>query len=124
MAVQRQVGSMMDCKPSGADLTGQEFHFATVDGNGALVLPALGGDAYGVIQEGKPVGQHSTVATGNQLKVVAAVAINEGDKITTAADGRARVVAAGQHVLGRALSAAAAGELVEFNFERQGILAA
>lgn len=124
MAGQRQVGAFMDAKPSAVDLTGQEYHFCLLDGNGEVALPALGGPATGVIQEGKVVGLSSSYATGGQLKVVAAVAINEGDEITTAADGRARVAAVGQEILGYAMSPAAADELTTVNFNPKGLKAA
>lgn len=121
MAVQRQVGAMMDSAPSGVDLTGLEYHFCVVDGNGNAVLPGLGGAVDGVIQEGKAVGRHSSFATGNQLKVLAGAAINEGDEIAALADGRARVAAAGHEILGRARTAAGVGELFTMYFNPKGL---
>lgn len=121
MAVQRQVGAFMDAKPSAADLTGLEFHFCVVDGNGALALPALGGPADGVIQEGKAVGRHSSYATAGQLKVLAGAAINEGDEVAAMANGRVRVAGAGHEILGRAMSAAAVDEIATINFNPKGL---
>jgi hypothetical protein len=121
MAVQRQVGAFMDARPSAVDLTGLEFHFAVLDGNGNLALPVLGGEADGVIQEGKAVGRTSSYATAGQLKVLAGAVINEGDEISAMADGSARVAAAGHEILGRAMSAAAIGELATINFHPKGL---
>lgn len=123
MAVERKTGSQQDCLPSGADLTGKEFFLAQVDGNGAVVLPGLGGKVMGVITEGKAVGQHTSFATGNQLKAVAGAAINEGDKLSSDAAGKVRVAAATHWVFGTAKSAAANGELVEFYMDQEGVMA-
>lgn len=121
MAVQRQVGAMMDSAPSGVDFTGKEYHFCVVDNAGLLQLPGLGGEVDGVIQEGKAVGRHSSYATGNQLKVLAGAVINEGDEIAALADGSARVAAAGHEILGRARTPAAVGELFTMYFNPKGL---
>lgn len=123
MTGQRTIGAFMDCRVSAADLTGLEYHFAARDANGAFVLPALGGQVAGVIQEGKAIGLHSTVATGGQPKVLAGVAINEGDRIAARADGAAKVAAAGEQIVGRAMTAAAIGELTQIDFDREGLMA-
>lgn len=121
MAVQRQVGSQTDAKESAVDLTGKEYHFAARAADGRFTLPVLGGKVAGVIQEGKAAGRHSSVATGNQLKVVAAAAIPVGSKIAAAADGRAVVAVLGNEVVGEAISATgAAGELLEIDMDRTG----
>lgn len=121
MAVQRQVGSQTDAKESAVDLTGKEYHFIARAADGRFTLPVAGGKVAGVCQEGRAAGLHSSVATGNQLKVVAAAAIAVGSKIATAADGRAVVAAVGNEVLGEAISATgAAGELIEIDMDRTG----
>lgn len=121
MAVQRQVGAFMDAKPSGADLTGKEFHFCLLDAAGAVQLAGLGAAATGVIEEGKAVGRHTSYATGGQLKVLAGAAIDEGDQIASDANGAARVAGAGHEILGVAMSAAANGELATVNFNPKGL---
>lgn len=121
MAVQRQTGSQTDAKESAVDLSGSLYRFAARAADGRFTLPLLGGKVAGVIQEGKTAGRHSTIATGNQLKVLAGAAIAPGDKISAMADGRARVAAAGHEVVAEALSAAAVGELVEIDFDREGL---
>lgn len=120
MATQRQTGSQMDSRVSAVDLTGLEYHFCHRDANGALILPLLGGNVAGVIQEGKSVGRHSSFATGGQLKILAGAAINEDDPIAANADGTAKVAVAGQQILGRAMTAAAIGEMCTFDFDREG----
>jgi hypothetical protein len=121
MAVQRQVGAFTDAKPSGADLRGKEYHFAILDNAGLLQIAGLGVAADGVIQEGKNVGLSSTYATGNELKVIAGAAIDEGDQIASDATGQAIVAAAGHEILGKALSHAAVGELATIRFNPKGL---
>jgi hypothetical protein len=122
MAVEKFTGSQTDCQPSAADLTGKEFFLAKRVAGG-LQLAGLGDDVAGVISEGKAVGLHTSIKTGNQVKAVAGAAIAIGDKVTSDAAGKVRVAAAGHHVFGKALSVAANGELVTVNVDREGILA-
>lgn len=123
MAVQRQVGSQTDAKESAVDLTGKEFCFIARAADGRFTLPVLGGQAAGVCQEGKTAGRHSSIATGNQLKVLAGAVLAPGDKVSALANGQARVAAATHHVLGTVIAGAQIGELAEIDFVRQGILA-
>lgn len=122
MAVEKFTGSQTDNQPSTVDLTGKEFFLAKRVAGG-FALAALGEDVAGVISEGKPVGLHSSIKTGNQVKAIAGAAIAVGDKVTSDANGKVRVAAAGHHVFGKAMSAAANGELVTINVDREGILA-
>jgi hypothetical protein len=121
MAVQRQVGAFTDAKPSGADLRGKEYHFAILDNAGLLQIAGLGAAADGVIQEGKNVDLHSTYATGNELKVIAAAVLNEGDQVASDATGQAIVAAAGHEILGKVVSPAAIGELSTIRFNPKGL---
>lgn len=122
MATERFTGSQTDSGPSTVDLTGKEFHLAKRVAGG-LALAGAGEKVVGVISEGKAVGFHSSVKTGNQLKAVADVAIAVGDKLASSADGQVKVAAAGNYVFGTAKSAADAGEMVEFYFDQEGIMA-
>lgn len=122
MAVERFTGSQTDAKPSTVDLRGKEFHFAKrVAGGFALCgnkeIPA------GVIHEGKNVGLNTSIKTGNQLKVKAGAAIAVNDKIGSNAEGEAVVAAATWFAFGKAISAAAENELVEFEVTDEGIVA-
>lgn len=130
MAVQRQVGSQMDAKPSVVDLRARLYHFAKRVAGG-FDLCGVGQLAAGVIQEGKNIGGHTTVATGNQLKVVAGGAIPPASQIASDANGRAVVAAAGLagagvrvEILGMSMNqvARAAGELVEIEFHPRDAL--
>lgn len=117
MVGQRQVGSQMDAQPSVGDLTGKEHHFAKYVAGG-IDLCGNGERAGGVVQEGKAVGRHSTIATGNQLKVVADAALARDVRVTSTATGRAKAAAAEDEVNGVVIEpSGAAGEmcLIEFN---------
>jgi hypothetical protein len=120
MAVERFTGSQTDAKPSTVDLTGKEFFLAKRVAGG-FALAGLGEKVAGVISEGKPVGQHSSIKTGNQLKAIAGAAIAVGDKVTSDAAGKVRVVGAGHEQFGVAMSAAANGELVTVEVDRAGL---
>lgn len=122
MTVERFTGSQTDAKPSVADLTGKEFFLAAAVAGG-FQLAGLGGKVAGVISEGKPVGQHSSIKTGNQVKALAGTDIAVDAKVTSDAAGKLRVAAAGHHVFGRAKSAGADGELVTIEVTQEGILA-
>lgn len=123
MAVTRQVGAMTDCKASAVDLTGKEFRFAkrvNDSGESKFNLAGAGEAVAGVISEGKAVGLHTSVDTGNQLKVVAGAAINPGQFVASDANGAARVATTGQNIAAQAISAAQAGELVEIDMTKVG----
>lgn len=128
MAVTRQVGSQTDCKASAVDLTGKEFRFAkrvNDGGESKFAVAGLGEQVAGVISEGKPVGQHTSVDTGNQLKVEASAAIAPATKIASTADGRAKAAAAGEIIAGESINGtAAAGELLEIDMTKTGNAAA
>lgn len=129
MAVQRQVGSQMDAKPSIIDLRPHLYKFAKRGAyadhpGGGFDICGAGQKAAGVIQEGKNVGESTTVATGNQLKVVAGAAIAvPGTRIAAGALGVCVAAAAGNEILGRTISPVAnAGELVEIEFNPEGLM--
>jgi hypothetical protein len=123
MAVTRQVGSQTDAKPSAVDLTGKEFRFAkrvNDGGESKFSLAAAGEQVAGVISEGKAVGLHTSVDTGNQLKVVAGAAVNPGQFVASDADGAARVATSGQVIAGQAINRAARDELLELDMTKVG----
>jgi hypothetical protein len=120
MTVEKFTGSQTDCQPSTVDLTGKEFFLAKRVAGG-FALAGLGEKVAGVISEGKPVGAHTSIKTGNQLKAVAGAAIAVGDKVTSDAAGKVRVVGAGHEQFGVAMTAAANGELVLIEVDRAGL---
>lgn len=129
MAVQRQTGAQNDAKPTVGDLRTKLYRFAkrvAIAGHpgSGFALCGAGQLAAGVIQEGKLEPQSSSVATGNQLKVVAAAALAAGVKIASNANGEAVAAAAGAHILGQTINATtAAGQMLEIEFNPQGVMA-
>ena len=124
MAVTRQVGSQTDANPSNSNLTGKEFFFAkrvNASGESRFDLAGNGEQVAGVISEGKPVGQSTSVDTGNQLKVVASGVINPGQYVASDANGKAKVAATGNVIAGQAINRTAAdGELLEIDMTKVG----
>lgn len=116
MATQRQVGSQTDAKESNSDLRGKEFCLATRVAGGKLDLCGAGGKVAGVISEGRNVGYHTSINTGNQLKVIAGGAIAVGD--TLQSDGSGHAITGNANPFGVAMNVAAQGEYVEVNFDR------
>ena len=118
-----QTPEKLDARVSAVDLTAKEYFLAVIDSSGEYDLAGIGEDAVGTIQEGKAAGLSSTVAQGGVVKCVAGVAIAAGDKIASDAVGKAKVVASTQHVVGIAMSAAAADlGVFELSLGREGIL--
>jgi hypothetical protein len=122
MATERFTGAQTDAQLSTVDLTGKEFFLAKRVAGG-FALAALGEKVAGVISEGKAVGLHTSIKTGNQLKAIAGAAIAIGDKVSSDAAGKVRVAAATHWVFGTAMSAAANGELVTIDFDHEGVMA-
>jgi hypothetical protein len=112
-----------DARVGAVDLTGKEYFIAVIDSAGKYDLAGLGENAAGIIHEGKAAGLSSTVARGGTSKCVAGVAIAAGDKIASDAAGKAKVVAVTEHVIGTALTAAAADlGIFEIQLAPAGIL--
>lgn len=122
MATERFTGAQTDAQPSTVDLTGKEYFLAKRVAGG-FALAGAGEKVAGVISEGKAVGLHTSIKTGNQLKALAGAAIVVGDKVASDAAGKVKVAAAGNYVFGTAMSAAANGELVEIDVDQEGVMA-
>lgn len=108
---------------AGQDLTGQEGKIVTLDSNGNVVLCGSNGKAIGVLVEGGAAGQAVAVRIAGTARVVAGAAIAAGDYVMSDADAQATPASAPDvpvgfqatvvNILGVALGAANAGELVE-----------
>lgn len=116
MAVTKTDGLFTDCKESGADLRGKEYHFATRDASGKFVLCGDGGKIAGVITEGRDVGYHTSVDTGPMLKAVAESEIRPGDAVQSTGLGTAQTGV--NNPLGTAINHALGGEFVEIAVDR------
>lgn len=91
--------------------------------DGKLALPATDGDpAIGVVLCDAPVNSSGVTPTGTEIDVLikdiglieAGAAVTKGDLLTVTTDGTIRKAAAGEYILGIAMTAAtAAGELAQ-----------
>ncbi|WP_064444439.1 DUF2190 family protein [Rhodococcus sp. YH3-3] len=105
---------------AGADLTGKRYHIAKLDANGEVVLAAAATDnILGVLDnEVKKGGVAEVVLANGQgtFKVKAANAVIAKDAfITTDASGKAvATTTAGNRVIGRAVRAGVANEVIEY----------
>ena len=108
----------LHCLPglsSSGDLTAKQYHFVKHNGQGQVAAcDTLGEMSLGVLQDGPSAADRSaSVGYGTSItKCVASAAIARGALVTTSATGRAVTVAAGQRILGQALTPAGAnGEI-------------
>lgn len=116
MAVTRTMGAKNDAKESASDLRGKELHLATRTADGKFDLCGNGEVVAGVITEGRDVGYHTSVDTGNQTKALAGGAITAGNKVQSNADGE--VVEGNTNSFGTAINSVASGEIVEIDVDR------
>jgi len=83
---------------------------------GASVVPD------GFLQNNPVAGRTASVETGGITKAIASEAIAVGDKVATAASGKVQVVAATEHAIGRAVTAAGAdGEVLSIHQKYFGV---
>lgn len=115
MATQRMNAEDTDARPSAEDLTGKEMRFATRNSDGEFALCGAAGLIAGVIQEGKPVGQSTSIAWGSTLRVTAGAAVGAGVRVNSDSTGRA--VPGTANSFGISVGAVtAAGEVVEVQY--------
>lgn len=99
---------------AGSDLSATPNRFVLVAADGQVDLVAsAGGDADGVLLN-KPAaaGRDARVAIAGVVKVEAGGNVTAGDKVQSDNAGKALTAASGDHVLGRALTGGASGELI------------
>jgi len=95
---------------AGEDLSGLQYRAIEVDGT----LAANANVAAGILQNKPKSGEPATIAYMGQLKLRTGVAITVGQRLTITASGWAAVVVSGSGAqIGRALTVAASGGLVE-----------
>lgn len=97
-----------------ADLSAKQYYLVKVDGDGKAALAGAGEAAVGVLIDKPASGVMGAVQVDGVAPVVAGEAINEGDLISATAAGKAQVAASGEHIIGRALTAAGA-DLEQFS---------
>lgn len=111
MATERFTGSQTDTMLGAVDLTGKEYYAAKRTAAG-LDLAGAGENVDGIISEGKAVGLHSTIKTGNQLKGIAGAEVAVGAKVMSDDNGKFITATAANHVFGTAITAAGAADVL------------
>lgn len=106
-------------REAGADLSDKQYFVVKTDANGKVVLASAATDAIlGVVETPAPQGESVSVAVvngGGTFKVVAGGTIAKDALLTTNSNGQAvSTTTAGNRVFGRALTAAVAGDVVEY----------
>lgn len=98
--------------PAAADLREKVNFLAVIDSSGNIALAGDGELAVGSITEGANTGDSATVSTGYILKVPASAAIAKGAKVAAAAAGKCKTAASGNFILGVALNAPTAVDVM------------
>lgn len=101
------------------------YKFVKLSSDGQIdVVSSAGGDAVGVLyNDPNAAGKAAQVAVAGVVKIQAGATIDEGVKIQSADDGQADVAASGDHVLGVALTAGDAGDIISMLLISHHILA-
>ena len=113
-----------------ADVENAPHKAVAYDTDGKLALPATdGGPVVGIILSDAPANDNGATPAGAEVDVLirhiglaeAGAAVAKGDFLTAAADGTVRKAAAGECILGIAMTAAsAAGELAQVYITHSG----
>jgi len=105
--------------PVASDQSGSNYKFMKGSGAGIVACSAAGEASLGILQtnDANAAGKVAEVAIGGEVKVVAGGIIAAWSEIATDANGKAKVAAAGNIVLGRNIEAAAAdGDVISMIF--------
>jgi hypothetical protein len=116
MAIMKIHESLLYARNAGADLSEKLNYFAKVDSDGDIVVAGDGQAVLGTLIESAIENKPVTVQFGGIGKVIAAESITAGAIIASDTNGQAVAAAAGDFVVGIALTGASANELVPFAF--------
>lgn len=108
-----------DSREAGADLSSKRYYIVKTDSNGKYVLASTATDAIrGVLVNAPKAGEVADVANINgsgTFKVIAGGIISKDAYLTSDGNGKAiATTSSGNRVFGRAVAAAAAGDIVEY----------
>lgn len=106
---------------AGADLSAAQYLFvkAGATANSAIVS-GNGENAIGVLLDTPLLGQAGVIAISGKTKAIAGETIAVGALVSSDAAGKAVVPAAGEFILGTALTAGAANTVIEVLFDKNG----
>jgi hypothetical protein len=109
MATERII--FADAFPANGDQSANQFKFVTLSG-GKIQLPALGAKVAGVLVDDPKANQSGTVAMMGYAKVKCVGVVAELADVATDAAGLAKVAAAGEYVVARAMEAGVANQII------------
>lgn len=121
------------CDVLAADLTDAPHKAVGYNSSGKLSVPAADGDpVIGIILSDAPADDSNITKAGTEIDVLtrqtglaeAGAAVKKGDFLAAAATGKVKKAAAGNYILGIAMTdASAAGELVQIQITHSGYMA-
>lgn len=119
-----KVGATIPGLVAGADLTGAQFKFVKLTGDGTIGLAGDGEAAIGVLQNKPNTNEAATVwGAGSVTKLVVGETLVAGDKVASDASGEGATATTGESVRGQCLEGAAIGSLATVYVEYDGIAA-
>lgn len=104
------------------DLSAKQYHFGVINSSGQIAAVSVAGAAAdGVILNAPAAqGRATTVAKVGRVKVVAAGNINAGANVASDNAGKAVTASSTNIILGKALEAAAANQVITIDFIQGG----
>jgi len=104
------------------DLSAKKYHFGVINSSGQIAAVSVAGAAAdGVILDDPAAqGRATTVAKVGRVKVVAAGVINAGANVASDNTGKAVAAATTNIILGKALEAAVANQVITIDFIQGG----
>lgn len=104
------------------DLSAKQYHFGVINSSGQIAAVGVkGAAADGVILNNPAAqGRATTVAKVGRVKVVAAGTITAGANVASDNAGKAIAAGTGDIILGKALEAAAANQVITIDFIQGG----
>jgi len=106
---------------STADQSSNQYKFQNIDANGQIVLAGAGADAIGVLQDKPTAGQPGSVCgPGDITQVQAGGSFAAGASISSDLNGKAIASVTGSAILGKAMTAGAAGSNAYVLFQPVG----
>jgi hypothetical protein len=106
---------------AGADLSAGQFKFVTLAADGQIDLSANGAAADGVLlNDPSAAGQAATVCVSGRVTVVCGGTIAAGASVASDTAGVAITAATADIILGKALEAGVAGQVISIDFFKGG----
>lgn len=103
---------LRQAKKAGVDLSAKQYFLVKLTEADTLEVAASGDGAYSLYDNPKE-NEYGTIAMAGIVKVVCGATIKEGQLVAPNNKGEAQVAVSGQLVVGRALEAGEAGQIIK-----------